>query len=69
MSEAGGYRVYVVDNSKKQMAAFCKKQIHEGYIGNKSQLEELLDQLNREHLAAREAAERLDMMRMKLRQL
>lgn len=56
MSEAGGYRVYVVDNSKKQMAAFCKKQIHEGYIGNKSQLEELLDQLNREHLAAREAA-------------
>ncbi len=56
MSAASGYRVYVVDNSKKQMAAFCKKQMHEGYISSKAHLEELLDQLNREHLAVKEAA-------------
>ena len=56
MSEAGGYRLYVVDNSKKQMAAFCKSQMHEGYIGSKSQLEELLDQLHSEYLAFKEAA-------------
>lgn len=56
MSEAGGYRVYVVDNSKKQMAAFCKKHMHEGYIGTKSRLEELLDQLNREYIAVKESA-------------
>lgn len=56
MKEAGGYRIYVVDNSKKQMSAFCRKHMHEGYIGSKSELEELLDQLNSEYQAAREAA-------------
>jgi S-DNA-T family DNA segregation ATPase FtsK/SpoIIIE len=56
MGEAGGYRVYVVDNSKKQMAAFCRKNMPEGYIDSSSRLEELLDHLNRAYMAAKEAA-------------
>jgi len=56
MKELNGLKVYVVDNAKKQMQGFCSICPPDQYICEQSRLEELLEALNNEMVAYREAA-------------